>query len=77
MITRLKKMTFERLNKKGTLKLLIAMQNQAKRDIRLYGHQKAKCGSDFVSRRCYISALNYMDVELPAIREALGECFKD
>ena len=71
------KMTFEHLDKRGTMRLILAIQNQAARDIRLYGHQKAKSGSDFVSKRCYISALNYMDVELPAIREALGECFKD
>lgn len=66
----------EILNKPGTLKLIVAMKDQAERDIRLYGKRRRR-GSDRVSESCYESAVNYLNVEFPVIREILGECFKE
>ena len=73
----------EQLNRKGTLRLIFAIRKQAERDIRLYNKETAKTsrkrrkGSCFISSGSYKSAVNYLDVEFPVIREILGECFKE
>ena len=68
----------EHLNKKGTLRLIFAMRQQAERDVKCYGKKKAsKAGSAFISQNSYETARYYLDVELPVIREVLGESFKD
>lgn len=66
----------EQLNRKGTVRLIVAIHNQAKRDIKLYG-KKRRRGSDYISFPCYSSALNYLDVEFPVVREILTESFKE
>lgn len=69
----------ERMNKKGTLLLLLAMKELAESDVRRYGTKAASttCGSNYVSKRCYISARNYLDEELPVILEVLGDSFRE
>lgn len=54
------------------------MRQQAERDVKCYGKKKAsKAGSAFISQNSYETARYYLDVELPVIREVLGESFKD
>lgn len=69
----------ERLNKKGTLFLLRAIQKQAESDVKRYGTKAAKSlsGSYYIGKKTYESALNYLNVELPAIKEVLSESFKE
>ncbi len=69
----------ERLDKRGTLRLLVAMKELAESDVRRYGTKAAKSsrGSNYIGKNCYISARYYLDEELPAIREALGESFRE
>ena len=69
----------ERLNKKGTLFLLRAIRKQAESDIKRYGTKSAKSarGSSYIGKQTYESALNYLNVELPAIKEVLSESFKE
>ena len=69
----------ERLNKKGTLFLLRAIRKQAESDVKRYGTKSAKSsrGSSYIGKKTYESALNYLNVELPAIKEVLSESFKE
>lgn len=69
----------ERLNKKGTLFLLRAIRKQAESDVKRYGTKSAKSsrGSYYIGKQTYESALNYLNVELPAIKEVLSESFKE
>lgn len=69
----------ERLNKKGTLFLLRAIRKQAESDVKRYGTKSAKSsrGSSYIGKQIYESALNYLNVELPAIKEVLSESFKE
>ena len=69
----------ERLNKKGTLFLLRAIRKQAESDVKRYGKKAAKSlrGSSYIGKKTYESALNYLNVELPAIKEVLSESFKE
>ena len=69
----------ERLNKRGTLRLLVAMRELAESDVRRYGTKAAKSsrGSKYIGKNCYISARYYLDEELLAIREVLGESFRE
>lgn len=68
----------ERLNKRGTIRLLVAMRKLAESDVRRYGTKAAKSShGSYIGKNCYISARYYLDEELPAIREALGESFRE
>lgn len=67
----------QRLNKKATIRLLVAIKSQAETDINLYKTRRPKRGSDYISNRCYASAQNYLEIELPVIREILAESFKE
>lgn len=69
----------ERLNKKGTLFLLRAIRKQAESDVKRYGTKSAKSlrGSSYIGKQTYESALNYLNEELPAIKEVLSESFKE
>ena len=69
----------EWLNKKGTLFLLRAIRKQAESDVKRYGTKSAKSsrGSSYIGKQTYESALNYLNVELPAIKEVLSESFKE
>lgn len=69
----------ERLNKKGTLFLLRAIRKQAESDVKRYGTKAAKSlrGSYYIGKQTYESALNYLNVELPAIKEVLSESFNE
>ena len=69
----------ERLNKKGTLFLLRAIRKQADSDVKRYDTKSAKGGrgSSYRGKQTYESALNYLNVELPAIKEVLSESFKE
>ena len=65
----------ERMTTKGTLMLLVAIKRQAKSDIKRFG--KDIKTRDRITSKCYQSAVNYINVELPAIREVLGDSFKE
>ena len=67
----------EKMTTKGTIRLLAAIRRQAVRDKKTYGRQKKKQKGDYISNKCFESAEYYLDVEVPVIREVLGECFKD
>lgn len=69
----------KRLNKKGTLFLLRAIRKQAESDVKRYGTKAAKSsrGSSYIEKQIYESALNYLKVELPTIKEVLSESFKE
>jgi hypothetical protein len=68
----------DRLTKKGTIRLLAAIRRQALMDVRRYGRKSNDSHKgNYVSTPCLESAEYYLDVELPVIREVLGECFKD
>lgn len=67
-----------RMDCKGTLRLLVAMRRQAERDIKCYtANVRNTRGSDYVGKRTYESALNYLNVELPAIKEVISDSFKE
>lgn len=55
------------------------MRRQAERDIKCYGSKRFlnTRGSDYVGKRTYESALNYLNVELPAIKEVISDSFKE
>lgn len=65
----------EKLNRKGTVRLLAAMTKLAESDVRQYGKKAEKVGLQ--AQRIYESACSYLKNELPAIREVMGECFKE
>jgi len=69
----------KKLDTRGTIRLLAAIKEQAESDARNYGTKAAKSshGSNYIGKNCYISARYYLDEELPAIREALGESFRE
>ena len=69
----------ERLNKKGTIRLLVAIKNLAESDVKRYGTHGAAStrGSAYVSSNSYKSARLYLEEELPVIREVLGDSFKE
>ena len=69
----------ERLDKKATIKLLAAMKFQAESDIRLYSKKVAKRrkGSRYIGKRIYESAVYYLNVELPDIKEVISESFRE
>ena len=67
----------ERMTTKGTIRLLAAIRRQAIRDKKIYGRHKKKLKGDYISNKCFESAEHYLDVEVPVIREVLGECFKE
>lgn len=69
----------ERLDKKATIKLLAAMKFQAESDIRLYSKKAAKRrkGSRYIEKCIYESAVYYLNVELPDIKEVISESFRE
>ncbi len=69
----------ERLTKRGTLFLLRAIRQQAESDVKRYGTKAAKSSrsSSYIGKQTYESALNYLNVELPTIKEVLNESFKE
>lgn len=67
----------EKMTTSGTIRLLSAIRKQAVRDRKYYGKSRLSNSGDYVSSKCLASAEYYLDVELPVIREVLGECFKE
>ena len=71
------KKMIEKMTTSGTIRLLAAIRKQAVRDQKVYGKRTKMQKGDYISNKCYESAAHYLDVEVPVIREVLGECFKD
>ncbi len=66
----------KKLDKKATIRLLVAIKIQAERDIKQY-EKREQLHSEYVGKSKYQSACNYLKEELPVVREILGECFRD
>lgn len=64
------------MNKKGTLILIKAMRQKAESDIRRYSNV-ANNNGDYVGKKSYESALYFLNVEFPVIKEIISESFKE
>ena len=62
------------MTKEGTIRLLAAIYRRALQE-REYLGERASWGG--IYRKNYESAMYYLDVEFPAIKEALNESFKE
>ena len=67
----------ERLDKKATIRLLVAIAYQAKRDKRRFEKKRGKLnGGNYISSKSYESACHYIEEEIPVVQEILSEALR-